>query len=188
MGRLEDTRQARKFHWPTAALWLAVLWAIAATSSPAAAAPAPDFTLPNIDGKEVTLSKLLADGPVIIDFWATWCKPCLKGFPGLQAMYEKYRGRGLRVVTISVDSPRSRAGVAPLIKSKKYTFEVLLDTQGRVAKKYNAVALPRTVLLSPDGEIVFATVGYRPSNDEKLEEALVPILQAKAVGDGEAAE
>ena len=171
-----------------AILGLCVLAALVAAALPAAAGPAPDFTLPNIEGKEVTLSKILAEGPVIIDFWATWCKPCIKAFPSLQAMYEKYRDRGLSVVTISVDSPRSRAGVAPLIKSKKYTFEVLLDTQGRVAKKYNAVALPRTVLLAPDGKIVFATVGYRPSNHEKMEEALLPMLQAKAAEDGEVAE
>jgi peroxiredoxin len=103
-------------------------------------------------------------------------------------MYDKYRDRGLSVFAVSVDSPRSRARVAPLIKSKKYTFEVLLDTQGRVAKKYNAVALPRTVLLNTKGEIVVATVGYRPSNHEKMEEALVPMLQAKAGEDAKGAE
>lgn len=146
---------------------------------------APDFTLPNLDGKDVTLSEMLAEGPVIIDFWATWCKPCIKAFPGLEAIHEKYKSRGLKVLAISVDSPRSRAHVGPFIRSKKYTFEVLLDAQGRVARKYNAVILPRTVLLSPEGEIVLATVGYRPSNHEKIEDELLSILPAKAVGDGE---
>jgi cytochrome c biogenesis protein CcmG/thiol:disulfide interchange protein DsbE len=179
VGRMEGEMQTRALSGHRAAL---------AAVSPTAAAPAPDFTLPNIDGKDVTLSKILMDGPVIIDFWATWCKPCIKAFPSLQGMYDKYRERGLRVIAVSVDSPRSRAQVGPLIRSKEYTFEVLLDTEGRVARKYNAVALPRTVLLAPDGEIVFATVGYRPSNHERLEEALVPILKTKAGGDGEVAE
>jgi cytochrome c biogenesis protein CcmG/thiol:disulfide interchange protein DsbE len=149
---------------------------------------APDFKLPNLEGKDVRLSDLLADGPVVLDFWATWCKPCLKELPGLQDMLDRYRGRGLHVVTVSVDGPRSRLQVRPLIQSRKYTFDVLLDTEGRVAQKYNAVALPRTLLISPRGEIVFATVGYRPSSHEQLEKALISVLPEKAAQDGGAVE
>jgi len=137
---------------------------------------APDFTLANLEGRNVKLSELLAKGPVIVDFWATWCKPCIKGFPALQALLNKYKGRGLTVVAISVDSPKTRARVGPFIRSKKYTFEILLDTQGRVAKKYNAVTIPRTVLINPEGKIAFATVGYRPSNHEQIEKTLIPLL------------
>ncbi|MGD9403271.1 MAG: redoxin domain-containing protein, partial [bacterium] len=74
------------------------------------------------------------------------------------------------------DSPKSQARVAPLINSKRYTFEVLLDTQGRVAKRYNVMALPRTLLISPTGEIVYATVGNRPTSHKELEKAILEIL------------
>lgn len=141
---------------------------------------APDFTLANLKGRDVTLSEMLKEGPVLLDFWATWCKPCVKAFPNLQDLYEKYEGRGLRVVTVSVDSPKSQARVAPLINSKKYTFEVLLDTQGRVAKRYNVMALPRTLLISPTGEIVYATVGNRPTGHKELEKAILEILPEEA--------
>jgi cytochrome c biogenesis protein CcmG/thiol:disulfide interchange protein DsbE len=137
---------------------------------------APAFELADLDGKEVSLSSLLKDGPVILDFWATWCKPCIRAFPGLQDLLEKYDERGLKVVAISVDGPKTKAGVAPLMRSKKYDFRVLFDSDGRVARKYNAVAIPRTVLVSPAGEIAFATVGYRPSNHDLLEKALLPFL------------
>jgi cytochrome c biogenesis protein CcmG/thiol:disulfide interchange protein DsbE len=152
-------------------------------SMPAAAGQsmkAPDFTLANLRGKDVTLSDMLKEGPVLLDFWATWCKPCVKAFPDLQDLYEKYEERGLRVVTVSVDSPKSQARVAPLINSKKYTFEVLLDTQGRVAKRYNVMALPRTLLISPTGEIVYATVGNRPTSHKELEKAILEILGEEA--------
>ena len=145
---------------------------------------APDFALANIDGKDVNLTNLLAHGPVIIDFWATWCKPCIKGFPALQQLHEKYKEQGLTVVAISVDSPKSRSRVAPFIKSQKFTFEVLLDTEGKVAQKYNAVAIPRTVLVSREGQIVYTSVGYRPTNEEKLDEAVRSVLPKKAAGEG----
>jgi cytochrome c biogenesis protein CcmG/thiol:disulfide interchange protein DsbE len=149
---------------------------------------APDFTLANLEGKDVTLSELLHKGPVIVDFWATWCKPCIKGFPGLEELFEKYKDRGLSVVAISIDSPKSRSRVGPFIKSKKYGFEVLLDTQGRVAKKYNAITIPRAVLISSDGEIACATIGYRPSNHELMEKSLLPLLPEEETKSGEAAE
>jgi peroxiredoxin len=144
--------------------------------------------MPNLEGEDIILSELLEEGPVLIDFWATWCKPCLKGLPGLQELHEAYESKGLTVLAVSVDSPRSRARVGPLIKSKKYTFEVLHDADGRVAKKYNAMVLPRTVLVGPDGGIVYASVGYRPSNHKKIEEALRPLLSQENSEEGEAVE
>jgi peroxiredoxin len=169
-------------------LWIGLAVVLALSAPSHADGKAPDFKLRNLEGKNVSLSDLLEDGPVIVDFWATWCKPCLRAFPGLQEILSKYRDRGLSVIAISVDSPKSRSRVGPLIKSKKYTFEVLLDTQGRVAEKYNAIMLPRTVLVDREGEIIFAATGYRPSNHEKLEEVLASILPETSAEDDETAE
>jgi peroxiredoxin len=157
-----------------------------AAGCPAEAGKAPDFDLPDLAGRNIRLSEALAEGPVILDFWATWCKPCIKGFPGLQEIHDEYRDRGLRVFAVSIDSPRSRARVGSFVKSSKYTFEVLLDTQGLVAKKYQAVVIPRTVLIGPDGELLLALTGYRPANHEKLRKVLRQILpEPPAEGDGD---
>jgi cytochrome c biogenesis protein CcmG/thiol:disulfide interchange protein DsbE len=164
-----------------AAVFVLVMLAVASIGSEG---KAPDFALPNLDGKNVKLSQLLSQGPVLVDFWATWCKPCIKGFPALQQLHEKYRERGLTVLAVSVDSPKSRSRVAPFIKSQKFTFEVLLDTEGKVAQKYNAVAIPRTVLISSQGEIVYTSVGYKPTNEERLDEAVRSVLSAKTSGEG----
>jgi peroxiredoxin len=155
-----------------------------AAASIGAESKAPDFSLPNIDGKEVKLGDLLAKGPVIIDFWATWCKPCIKGFPALQQIADKYRDQGLTVLAISVDSPKSRSRVAPFIKSGKYTFEVLLDTDGAVARKYNVVPVPRTLVVDSAGQIVYNSVGYSPTNEEKIDAAVKSVLPKKASGEG----
>jgi len=151
-------------------------------------AEAPDFTLRNLAGRDVTLSDLLRDGPVIVDFWATSCKPCIKAFPELQQIFDSYRDCGLRVVAISVDGPKSSSRVGALIKSKGYTFEVLLDPSQKVARKFHVTSLPRTVLIDTDGSIAYAVTGYRPTNHEKLEaavRALLPDGCAKPSNDAE---
>jgi peroxiredoxin len=162
---------------------LACVLLVLAGSSIGSEGKAPDFALPNLDGKDVKLSELLTRGPVILDFWATWCKPCIKGFPALQQIYDKYKEQGLAVLAVSVDSPKSRSRVAPFITSQKYTFEVLLDIEGKVAQKYNAVAVPRTVVISPEGQIVYTSVGYKPTNEDQLEQAIKAVLP-QASGEG----
>lgn len=135
-------------------------------------AVAPDFTLQNLAGEDVTLSELLKEGPVIVDFWATWCKPCIKAFPDLQQVFDTYEDCGLKVLAVSIDGPRSSSRVASLIKSKGNTFEVLLDPSQKVAKKLHVSSVPRTVLVDTDGKIVYAVTGYRPSNHEQLSAAV----------------
>ncbi|MFZ1947927.1 MAG: TlpA disulfide reductase family protein [bacterium] len=152
--------------------------------SGSAESKAPDFALPNLSGKDIKLADLLARGPVILDFWATWCKPCIKGFPALQAIHDKYKERGLTVLAVSVDSPKSRSRVEPFIKSQKYTFQVVLDMEGKVAQKYNAVAVPRTVVISPEGQIIYTSTGYRPANEDSLDRVVGALLPAKAPGEG----
>ena len=159
------------------ALLLAAFLVLTGTSiSVGADKKAPGFTLPNLDGDDVTLSELLEDGPVIVDFWATWCKPCIKAFPDLQEIFDKYRNCGLKVVAISIDGPKSMSRVGSLIKSKGNTFEVLLDPGQKVARKFHVTSVPRTVLVNTDGTIAYAVTGYRPKNHEELEAAVAKLL------------
>jgi peroxiredoxin len=137
---------------------------------------APDFTLPNIAGQNVTLSELLKEGPVIVDFWATWCKPCIKAFPELQQIFDSYKGCGLSLVAVSIDGPKSASRVGALIKSKGNTFEVVLDTSQEVARKFHVGSVPRTVLINTKGEVVYAVTGYRPENHKELEAAVKALI------------
>jgi peroxiredoxin len=158
-------------------LLLAALLVLTGTSiSVGADKKAPEFTLPNLDGDDVALSELLEDGPVIVDFWATWCKPCIKAFPDLQEIFDKYRNCGLNVLAISIDGPKSMSRVGSLIKSKGNTFEVLLDPGQKVARKFHVTSVPRTVLVNTDGTVAYAVTGYRPKNHEELEAAVAELL------------
>lgn len=159
-----------------AAVGLAVVFALVCGAASAATSSAPDFTLKNVKGDEVSLSALLERGPVIVDFWATWCKPCIKAFPELQTMLDEYGKRGLTVAAISIDGPKSTSRVGAFIASKGYTFEVLLDPSQKVARKYHVNSVPRTVLVDTDGSVVYAVTGYRPSHIRELEEAVAGLL------------
>ena len=133
---------------------------------------APDFALPDLEGREMKLSEVLAGGPVIVDFWATWCKPCIKAFPELQEILDDYRDCGLRVLAVSIDGPRSSSRVKSLMASKGNTFDVLLDPSQRVARKFHVTSIPRTVLIDRDGTVVYAVTGYRPTNSKQLAAAV----------------
>ena len=159
------------------ALLLAALLVLAGTVVSAGAdKKAPEFTLPNLDGDDVTLSELLEDGPVIVDFWATWCKPCIKAFPDLQEVFDKYKNCGLQVLAVSIDGPKSMSRVGSLIKAKGNTFEVLLDPSQKVARKFHVMSVPRTVLVNTDGTIAYAVTGYRPKSHKELDAAVAKLL------------
>ena len=159
-------------------IWAALLVLGGAAACSGAASPAPDFTLPNLQGKDIVLSEVLKEGPVIVDFWATWCKPCVKAFPELQQVFDNYKDCGLRLLAISIDGPKSASRVAELVKSRGNTFEILLDPGQQVARKFHVTSVPRTVLINTNGEIVYAVTGYRPTNREELEKAVSVLLPA----------
>jgi cytochrome c biogenesis protein CcmG/thiol:disulfide interchange protein DsbE len=159
-----------------AVVWASLLMLLGAMPSFAGEAKVPDFTLTDLGGDEVTLSELLKDGPVILDFWATWCKPCIKAFPELQKILDTYEGCGLRVLAVSIDGPRSVSRVGAVMKAKGHTFDVVLDPAQRVARKYHVTSVPRTLLVNTDGKAVFAATGYRPGRQTELEEAVKALL------------
>jgi len=160
----------------SAAVWAAFLVLAGSVLAPAADSKAPAFALENLEGKEVALAERLKEGPVIVDFWATWCKPCIKGFPQMQQIFDNYRDCGLSVFAVSIDGPRSTSRVGALIKSKGNTFEVLLDPSQEVARKFHVTSVPRTVLIDKDGTIVWAVTGYRPTNHEELAKAVATLF------------
>jgi peroxiredoxin len=171
-----------------ALLLAALLVLTGSTVSLGAANKAPEFTLPDVEGEDVTLSELLEDGPVVVDFWATWCKPCIKAFPDLQELFDKYRNCGLSVVAVSIDGPRSMSRVGSFIKSKGNTFTVVLDPSQKVARKFHVTSVPRTVLVNTKGEIEYAVTGYRPKNHEELEAAVAKLLPGECPEDEETGE
>jgi cytochrome c biogenesis protein CcmG/thiol:disulfide interchange protein DsbE len=148
-------------------------------STPAEDLKAPDFTAEDLDGNNVTLSKILESGPVVISFWATWCKPCVRELPHLQEIYDKYKDRGFSVLAISVDSPRSLSKVKSFVKGHNYTVNVLLDPNKDISRQFNAHLFPYTFVINTNSEIVYKNYGYRPGDEKKVERQLLLLLEGE---------
>lgn len=132
--------------------------------------------LPDLDGESVSLASYLERGPVILDFWATWCKPCLQAMPELQQLYEDLSPRGLQVVGINEDGPRNASKVKPYLKTHGYSFPVLLDLNREAQRQLQALALPTTLVLDRQGVVLHSSFGYRPGEYDKLRALLEPYL------------
>ncbi len=134
-----------------------------------------DFTLNDINGEEITLSDYCGHGPILLSFWATWCKPCKEEMIYLNKLYKKYSPEGFVLFAISVDSERSLSKIKPYVKSHGFRFPVLLDTDGETARNYYARVVPFSVLINKKGEIVWTHTGYKHGDEVQLEEEIKKI-------------
>ncbi len=129
---------------------------------------APDFTLRDIDGKEVKLSDYKGK-VVMVNFWATWCGPCKLEMPYLDKMDRDFESKGFEVISISTDDARASSKVKPLIKRGGYGFTVLLDKDTSVVSQYNpAKTLPYNALIDRDGRIHKVYQGYNPGDEVEM--------------------
>ena len=138
---------------------------------------APNFRLKTMDGGEIQFADLLNRGPILVDFWATWCVPCLKEMVQFQKLYEKYHERGFEILAISIDTPRSASKIKPTVKSKGFTFPILLDPNKEVLRMFGGRSVvPYAVIVSPDGQIVTSYEGYKSGNEDVVEQELQKYL------------
>jgi cytochrome c biogenesis protein CcmG/thiol:disulfide interchange protein DsbE len=128
---------------------------------------APNFSAPNLDGEKVELKTLLQQGPILISFWATHCKPCIKELNQLKKFYPEYKKKGFELLAVDVDGPRSVSRVKSKVKGLKWKFPVLLDTNRDIYRKYHVLGIPHTVLIDQEGNIRYTHTTYR-SGDEKI--------------------
>ncbi len=137
----------------------------------------PDLRMELINGQKITLQSLLEKGPVLIDFWATWCEPCKKEMIYLDKFHETYADSGLTVLSINQDSPRSLSKVKAYIRSKRFSFLVVKDPNKQIAQKLNVQVLPTTFLVLPSGNISWQHVGYLPGDEKDIEEQILKALK-----------
>jgi len=138
-----------------------------------------DFTLKDMDNKRVSFSELKGEKITILDFWATWCKPCARAIPKLVSLYEAYKDSGVQVIGISVDSPRNQAKVKPYVNSVGITYPILLDSNSELMSELQVTVLPTILIIDDQNEISFIHRGYRPGDEIFLKEEIDKLIRSK---------
>jgi peroxiredoxin len=132
----------------------------------------PNFKAENLDGDIVELNAEVGEGPILLSFWATWCKPCIEELNEYKKIYEEYKDKGFKMFAISTDDERTVAKVKPFVKSKDFKFPVLLDTNSDVARLYYAQSVPYSVILNKKGMIIYSHLGYMRGDEVKVKEII----------------
>lgn len=171
-----------------AALALGALWTLfsrvpmeattygALPTSPREGFPAPDFTLDQLGGGQVTLSQLRGN-VVMINLWASWCAPCRIEMPAIEKVYRTYKGQGFVVLGLNTTYQDSEIEAAAFVKQLDLTFPILLDRSGATSNRYQLRALPSTYFVDRTGTIRAAVFG---SMNDALIESKVQELIKKA--------
>ncbi|HEY2511075.1 MAG TPA: TlpA disulfide reductase family protein [Polyangiaceae bacterium] len=173
--------RARRRAWVGVALAAAFSASCAETTTGGASASAPlapsgthasDFAARDVQGRTVRLSDHLARREVVlIDFWSTFCEPCLAEMPHLEALYEAERAKGFVILAVSMDGPETVADVPGFARRHGLSFPVVLDEDSHVASIYNPKkSAPFSVLIDRQGTLVRAREGYNPGDEQLVAE------------------
>lgn len=136
-----------------------------------------DFRLPDLKNKSVNFADIKGEKLSVLDFWATWCKPCRAAIPKLVKLYEKYRDQGVQFIGINTDGVRNLPKVKPTASSFGISYPVLLDTNGEVQSELNVTALPTLLIVDQDNKVVYFHKGYLPGDEEKIEAEIINLLK-----------
>lgn len=138
---------------------------------------APDFTLPSIHADQPAISLAgLRGKTVYVDFWASWCAPCLKSLPLYNTLYHKYKDQGLEIVAINVDNP-IEDGLDFLLDTP-LDFLIPADPDGTTSELFEVIGMPTSYLIAPDGTIKLVHMGFRDGDIELIEEEIAKLLAA----------
>ena len=139
--------------------------------------PFPSVDIKSVEGRIVNTDQFENDGkPIVVSFWATWCKPCAKELDAITEVYDDWQDEtGVKVIAISIDDSRNSAKVAPYANGKDWPFEIYLDPNGDLKRALNVNAIPHTFLLNANKEIVWQHTSYFDGDEEELFEEILKL-------------
>ena len=143
----------------------------------------PDVAVKNLDGKNIRTSGLSNNGkPILICFWATWCKCCKSEFNTISEKYDDWKKEtGVKVITISVDDSKTSAKVAPFVNANGWDFETYLDVNQDFKRAMNVQTPPHNFLIDGKGNIVWESASYVEGSETKMYELIKKLARGEKI-------
>lgn len=148
--------------------------AVALLSVVAMRAELPSVQLQDINGKTVNTAEISNDGkPIIISFWATWCKPCLRELKAIHEVYPDWQDEtGVKMIIVSIDQAQDANKVKPLVDGFGWEYDVLLDPNGDFKRAMNVQMVPHVFVLDGKGNVIHNHAGYTDGAEDELYELI----------------
>jgi len=127
----------------------------------------PYFHLQDLNNDWKHYEDVKGEKLTVIDFWATYCQPCIRSIPELNNMAEEFKDQGVRFIGISIDGPRNQSKIQPFVNSMGIGYTILKDINSEVMTDMNVTSVPTLLIIDSEGEVVYTHEGFRPG-DEKV--------------------
>jgi len=128
----------------------------------------PVFRLRDLDNQWKEYEDLKGNQMTVIDFWATWCQPCIRSIPLLNEISEEFAQRGVSFIGVSIDGPRNQSKIKPFAQSIGVTYPILRDTNSELMMELGVTAVPTLMLLDDEGKLIYFHEGFRPGDEETI--------------------
>ena len=137
----------------------------------------PDIEVRDLDKNWVALNDLKGEKLTVVDFWATWCKPCVSAIPKLNTIADEFSAKGVNFIGINVDGPRNQAKVKPFVKTLKINYTIILDPNQELVNELNVSAYPTLLVYNDKGKEVFVHEGFNPGDEKLIKKELQKLLE-----------
>ncbi len=173
----------RKTILAATALLISSLMFLATAQDASKARKLPAVDVKTMDGGKVNTSTFSNNGkPMIISFWATWCKPCIQELNAINENYTDWQKEtGVKLIAISIDDAKTSARVAPFVNGKGWSYEIFSDANGDFKREMSVNNPPHSFLLNGKGEIVWQHVGFAEGNEKELYDMLKLVAAGKPI-------
>lgn len=138
-----------------------------------------DIQLSDLDGSTVRIGELKGEKLTVVDFWATWCRPCLNSIPELIKLSDLYSEKGVKFIGINEDGPRNATKVRPFAVSLGINYPVLFDTEQTLLTNFLVDGFPTLIILDKNGKPLFTHLGYTNGDENIIADAIEKLLSDK---------